>query len=184
MVCRWRKGWSSRCNRAGSAKFGSNFWASRFLAPNCPHQHHSFKSLQIWSKTFVSVRLKLKIDLRRSSAVVCLLISGWDEGSFHVTILHDKVSYKKHFFPPSYTNHSSLVVALACDKSWPMRDLRFTDGRSMDVVSKHRLKFLGIVWLPLMPFSPIIIFSDGKRVVWSRGRVECFEPFVAFKFVW
>lgn len=98
MVCRWRKGWSSRYNRAGSAKFGSNFWASRFLALNCPHQHHSFKSLQICSKTFVSVRLKLKIDLRRSSAVVCVLISGWDEGSFHVTILHDKVSYKKHLF--------------------------------------------------------------------------------------
>ena len=116
-----------------------------------------------------------------------LKVSNWSKisslKSFEKFFRH-KTGVEKFakLFP--YTNHSSLVVLLVCGKSWPIRDLRWTEGPSIDVVSKHKLKFLGIVWFPFIPFSPNIIFSDGSRVAWSRGNVECFEPFVAIMFVW
>lgn len=93
-----------------------------------------------------------------------------------------------NIFPLPYTNHSSFVCVLfVCgNKSCPIRDLRLcTDGPSIDVASKLKLKFLGIVWwFPFMPpFSFEYIFSVDNRVVCSRGSVECFI-FVTMIFVW
>lgn len=122
-------------------------------------------------------------DILSLNAAPCLkMILSWFKIEIKRFLDYEVLKLSRLLF---YTNHSSLAVGFGCCMmSWPINDLRLTDGPSIDVASRQRLKFLGIVWLPFIPFSPSIIFSDGKRVVCSRGNVECFEPFVALMFVW